>query len=356
MTVPRIKASVIPQRFRILGDLGVQQLFSKLTDRIYHFLIDEQPQQLRASVTSRPLSLMVILSTGIPVFLHIFEERSQSSLREKGESLLLGGSMIGIQTIIAKIAGTDEPVKEIDSGQIKLMIETYPISDSRSIHAILWTTASDKALRENLARFVRLFAERYTHKLLKKIISKNDFNTAYQILGDTFFVDKPKMIKVELEKKIETFAEVRKLPVSEDTFRLFVQEQVIRDVPDRNLLLAEFITKHNDRHKILISNGIIPTEKEVIELERNLGATLCRCVFVRKELAPLDAITLLQLKTDEMKQVASLIIEKETISLEDICEILGIDESTALIGVTGLIEGNYIRRVSGKENIFTIDN
>ncbi|MHA2294675.1 MAG: hypothetical protein ACXADA_01590 [Candidatus Hodarchaeales archaeon] len=357
MTVPRLKSPNIYQKFRIL-DVEVKELFKKITDRLHSFIYDDVPQQLKTSVTSKPLSLMIIQSSGLPCFWHIFEKRqNNASWNKKSEHVLVGGSMVGVQAVIAKITGSDEPLRTIDSGQIKLLIEEVNINNDKSIFGILWTTADDDTLRKNLKDYCTLFVQKYQSSLLKKMVRQRDFSDAYKIFGETFFANKPKTIHAELMKKIESFAADKQMRLSEETFRLFVQYQILNDMPNRNLLLAEYISKHNERHMTLISNGLVPTEEEIMELERAFGASVCKCVLVSsRELAPLDAITLLQLKTDETKEIAVLIIEKETVSLEEICETLGMDELRALTGIEELIKGNYIRKISDKDNMFSIED
>ncbi|MDH5403588.1 MAG: hypothetical protein OEY49_13920, partial [Candidatus Heimdallarchaeota archaeon] len=95
------------------------------------------------AVNGDPIYLMIINSAGIPSYSYTFSEELIK------DTVLAGGALVGIQSIIQEISGSPNLVL-LDSGENKILITKLKIDESLiSLEILVWATQDDPKLRRS---------------------------------------------------------------------------------------------------------------------------------------------------------------------------------------------------------------
>jgi hypothetical protein len=206
-----------------------------------------------------------------------------------------------------------------------------------------------------ITRFEKEFKEAITD--FSKTGATTGFDAATNIVEDIFesFVFDIETVTEQLRQNILAYgAEMDLLRGDpEILFHTYVQKH-FSDLEVKNLLLYEFTTPHNTRHKYLLELGINPRLKRQ-ELEEETGRELCSCTAPPEyiQIQPFDTLGILDLP-EKLRPTIRALLTSKVLTPETSTEITQRDQELELECLEELRKRGYVKRVSPTNSKFPI--
>ncbi|MHA1974676.1 MAG: hypothetical protein ACTSW1_16895 [Candidatus Hodarchaeales archaeon] len=302
-----------------------------------------------ASITENDLEALPVAlfitdkSSGVAMFYYFF---GKAEVEMKNPALITA-ALMSITQMVSETAGRKGDLHYIDNGNVKIYQRK-----GREVIGILYTRTESKELVKLLHKFMNRFENEFREAIkdFSKTGKIGPFSKARLLVEDIFekYIFDIQTVSEELREKIIDFGAQKDLLHGdpEELFQTFVKECHEEDVI--KLIMYEFTTKHNSRHRFLLDFGINP-RKSRREIEEKTGSKLCECTKPPEyiQIQAYDALAILSLP-EKLKPTARALFISDILSPETAAKITKRDEKTELECLEELKKLGYVRLISHK--------
>lgn len=267
---------------------------------------------------------------------------------EMKQPALITAALNSIALMVSETAGRrgEWDLRSIDNGSTKIIMRK-----GNRVVGILYSPVETETLSNLLSQFVYQFEDQFGSAIndFSKTGRIGGFDQAKQLVKEVFesYIFDIDTVKDELRQKLLAYAmEMNRLHENpEDVFRQYAQENV-SDPIIKGLLMYEFTTSHNPRHKFLIELNINPRSLSK-QLEEETGKLLCACTLPPRyvQIQRFDALGILDLP-ERLRPTARALFTSDVLSPETAAKITKREQEFEHQSLEALRKLGYVKRIS----------
>jgi hypothetical protein len=267
---------------------------------------------------------------------------------EMKQPALITAALNSIALMVSETAGRrgEWDLRSIDNGSTKIIMRK-----GNRVVGILYSPVETETLSNLLSQFVNQFEDQYENAIndFSKTGRIGGFAHANQLVKKVFkpYIFDIDTVKDDLRQKLLAYAtEMNRLHENpEEIFRQYAQEN-ISDPEIKELLLYEFTTSHNPRHKFLLDLKIQPRSMAK-RLEEETGKHLCDCTLPPRyvQIQRFDALGILDLP-EELRPTARALFMSDVLSPETAAKITKREQEFEHQSLEALRKLGYVKRIS----------
>jgi len=339
--------------FNIFSDEGIfglenphskiNEIFRDLANKFQEVTESETIDVLYSELEATPIALfMTDGSSGESMYYYFFGKAED----EMKNPALITAALNSIALMVSETVGRRGDLRSIDNGNTKIILRR-----GKRIIGILYSPIENETLCDLLSQCVIRFEKEFEGAIddFSKTGRIGGFFGASKIVEDIFekYIFDIETANEKLSKKILSYIAERDQLYGdpEEIFRKYSQEYV-DDPYIKELLMFEFTTPHNSRHKFLLELGINPRPFQR-KLEEETGKKICLCTEPPKyiQIQRFDALGILDLP-EKLRPTARALFTSDVLSPETAAKITKREQDLELQSLEELRKLGYVKLVS----------
>ncbi|MFX0183887.1 MAG: hypothetical protein ACFE95_12455 [Candidatus Hodarchaeota archaeon] len=342
--------------FNIFSDEGIfgleiphskiNEIFRDLAYKFQEVTEKETIDALNGELEATPIALfMTDGSSGESMYYYFFGKAED----EMKNPALITAALNSIALMVSETVGRRGDLRSIDNGNTKIILRR-----GQRIIGILYSPIENEELCDLLSQCVIRFEKEFKGAIddFSKTGRIGGFFGASTIVEDIFekYIFDIETANEKLSKKILSYTSEKDELYGdpEEIFRKYAQEYV-DDPYIRELLMFEFTTPHNSRHRFLLELGINPRPFRR-KLEEETGKKICLCTEPPKyiQIQRFDALGILDLP-EKLRPTARALFTSDVLSPETAAKITKRKQDLELQSLEELRKLGYVKLVSPSE-------
>lgn len=321
----------------------INEIFRDLANKFQEVTESETIDVLYSELEATPIALfMTDGSSGESMYYYFFGKAED----EMKNPALITAALNSIALMVSETVGRRGDLRSIDNGNTKIILRR-----GKRIIGILYSPIENETLCDLLSQCVIRFEKEFEGAIddFSKTGRIGGFFGASKIVEDIFekYIFDIETANEKLSKKILSYSAERDQLYGdpEEIFRKYAQEYV-DDPYIKELLMFEFTTPHNSRHKFLLELGINPRPFQR-KLEEETGKKICLCTEPPKyiQIQRFDALGILDLP-EKLRPTARALFTSDVLSPETAAKITKREQDLELQSLEELRKLGYVKLVS----------
>ncbi|MFW9777288.1 MAG: hypothetical protein ACFFE8_00460 [Candidatus Heimdallarchaeota archaeon] len=316
--------------------------------RLFHNFAETErfePVSLEDQTEAPPNAIFVTdRRSGESMFYYFFGKPAD----EMKQPALITAALNSIALMVSETAGRrgEWDLRSIDNGSTKIILRK-----GNRVVGILYSPVETETLSNLLSQFVYQFEDQFESAIndFSKTGRIGGFALAKELVKKVFkpYIFDIDTVRDDLRQILLAYAtETNRLNENpEEIFRQYAQEN-ISDPKTKELLLYEFTTPHNSRHKFLLDLNINPRSLAK-KLEEETGKSLCDCTLPPRyvQIQRFDALGILDLP-EELRPTARALFISDVLSPETAAKITKREQEFEHQSLEALRKLGYVKRIS----------